>query len=76
MSDLLTITEVAQILRVDHTTVRRWVKQGVLEVVTLPHMNTRQGYRIKRKTLDEILGKGNDALAQQEKQSSGIVLPG
>jgi len=56
MSDLLTISEVADILRVDDTTVRRWVKQGALEAVVLPHVNERQGYRIRRKTLDALLG--------------------
>jgi excisionase family DNA binding protein len=56
MNDLLTVSEVAEILRVDDTTVRRWVKQGVLEAVVLPHVNTRQAYRIKRETLDRVLG--------------------
>ena len=56
MSDLLTVSEVAKILRVDDTTVRRWVKQGALEAVVLPHLNTRQAYRIKRETLDKVLG--------------------
>ena len=60
MGDLLTVSEVAKILRVDDTTVRRWVKQGALEAVVLPHLNTRQAYRIKRETLDRVLG---DALA-------------
>jgi excisionase family DNA binding protein len=55
MNDLLTISEVAKILRVDSTTVRRWVKQGALEAVILPHMNERQSYRIKRETLDRVL---------------------
>jgi excisionase family DNA binding protein len=55
MSDLLTVSEVAQILRVDDTTVRRWVKQGALEAVILPHVNDRQAYRIKRETVDKIL---------------------
>jgi excisionase family DNA binding protein len=55
MSELLTIAEVARILRVDNTTVRRWVKQGVLEAVVLPHANSRQVYRIKRETLDKML---------------------
>lgn len=32
MSDLLTVSEVARILRVDDTTVRRWVKQGRLRL--------------------------------------------
>ena len=56
MNDLLTIAEVARILRVDDTTVRRWVKLGVLPAVILPHVNTRQAYRIKRETVEEILG--------------------
>lgn len=53
--DLLTVAEVATILRVDGTTVRRWVKQGTLEAVILPHVNDRQAYRIRRDTLDAIL---------------------
>ncbi|HZR43850.1 MAG TPA: helix-turn-helix domain-containing protein [Ktedonobacteraceae bacterium] len=55
-SELLTVSEVARILRVDDTTVRRWVKQGALEAVILPHVNERQAYRIKRETLDKVLG--------------------
>jgi len=56
MSKLLTVSEVAGILRVDDTTVRRWVKQGALEAVVLPHVNERQAYRIKSETLDKLLG--------------------
>jgi excisionase family DNA binding protein len=54
-ANLLTVSEVAATLRVDDTTIRRWVKQGVLEAVVLPHVNARQGYRIKRSTLDALL---------------------
>jgi excisionase family DNA binding protein len=50
-SDLLTVSEVARILRVDDTTVRRWVKQGALEAVVLPHVNARQAYRVRRQGL-------------------------
>ena len=57
MSELLTVSEVADILRVDDTTVRRWVKQGTLEAVVLPHINARQAYRIKRETLNRVLGE-------------------
>ncbi len=64
MSDLLTVAEVARILRVDGTTVRRWVKQGVLEAVVLPHVNTRQAYRIKRETLDKMLGEVSPQYSQ------------
>ncbi len=56
MADLLTVSEVARILRVDDTTVRRWVKQGALEAVILPHVRARQAYRIKKETLDTLLG--------------------
>jgi len=55
MNELLRVSEVAEILRVDDTTVRRWVKQGVLEAVVLPHANKRQAYRIKRETLNRVL---------------------
>ena len=56
MSELLTVSEVAEVLRVDDTTVRRWVKQGALDAVILPHLNERQAYRIKRETLNKVLG--------------------
>lgn len=54
-NELLTVSEVAQTLRVDGTTVRRWVKQGILEAVVLPHARTRRGYRVKRETLNKLL---------------------
>jgi excisionase family DNA binding protein len=54
-SDLLTIPEVAEVLRVDSTTVRRWIKLGVLEAIILPHVNARQAYRIRRSVLDKVL---------------------
>ena len=56
MSDLLTVSEVARILRVDDTTVRRWVKQGALEAIVLPHVNERQAYRVRRSTLEQLIG--------------------
>lgn len=55
LSDLLTVREVAQQLRVDDTTVRRWIKNGVLAAITLPHRGQRQAYRIRQTTLDELL---------------------
>lgn len=53
---LLTVLEVAKILRVDSTTVRRWIQDGVLEAVLLPVRGARQAYRIKKGTLDTLLG--------------------
>ncbi len=55
MEDLLTVTEVAQRLRVDHTTVRRWIKRGALEAIILPHRGPRLGYRIKKSTIETLL---------------------
>jgi excisionase family DNA binding protein len=53
--DLLTVSEVARRLRVDTTTVRRWVTIGSLEAVILPHRGKRLIYRIRQSTLDDIL---------------------
>ena len=55
MKDLLTVSEVADILRVDAATVRRWVKSGVFEAVSLPHRGLRTAYRIKRETVEKLL---------------------
>jgi excisionase family DNA binding protein len=62
-SELLTVGEVADLLRVDATTVRRWVKHGTLAAVTLPHLNKRAAYRIRRETIDTLLTQGNLAVA-------------
>ncbi|GHO50855.1 helix-turn-helix domain-containing protein [Ktedonospora formicarum] len=53
--ELLTVREVARLLRVDDTTVRRWIKMGALEAITLPHRGKRQAYRVRRATLDALL---------------------
>lgn len=58
--ELLTVPEVARILRVDDTTVRRWVKQGALEAIILPRVHERQAYRIKRETLDLLLNTAGE----------------
>jgi excisionase family DNA binding protein len=53
--ELFTVSEVAERLRVDDTTVRRWIKNGVLDAIVLPHAGDRQAYRIRRSTLDRLL---------------------
>ncbi|MFL5657820.1 MAG: helix-turn-helix domain-containing protein [Ktedonobacteraceae bacterium] len=53
--ELLTVREVARRLRVDDTTVRRWIKSGALAAITLPHKGKRQAYRVKKSTLDKLL---------------------
>lgn len=63
-ADLLTVREVARQLRVDDTTVRRWIKMGVLEAITLPHRGARQAYRIRRATLETLLAPSQQAVEQ------------
>ncbi|HEX3641102.1 MAG TPA: helix-turn-helix domain-containing protein [Ktedonobacteraceae bacterium] len=63
MNDLMTVHEFAQALRLDDTTVRRYIKSGVLEAITLPHQGLRQSYRIKRSELDKILAGTTTAAA-------------
>jgi excisionase family DNA binding protein len=58
-SELMTVSEVADTLRVDDTTVRRWIKSGLLEAVTLPHLNKRQSYRVRRETLNKITNENH-----------------
>ena len=53
--ELLTVHEVARRLRVDDTTVRRWINNGILEAITLPHSGKRRGYRVKQSTLNVLL---------------------
>jgi excisionase family DNA binding protein len=53
--NLYTVSEVAKRLRVDTTTVRRWISIGVLDAVVLPHRGKRQAYRIRERTLDKLL---------------------
>lgn len=52
---LLTVQEVAQSLRVNEATVRRWIKIGALDAIKLPHGGKREIYRIRQTTLDSIL---------------------
>jgi excisionase family DNA binding protein len=51
---LLTVAEVAKRLRVDDTTVRRWIKTGALDAITLPHIGKRSAYRVKLSTMDTL----------------------
>ncbi len=55
LEELLTVREVARRLRVDDTTVRRWIKNGALEAITLPHRGKRQAYRVKQSTMEKLL---------------------
>ncbi len=67
-ADLLTVREVAEQLRVDDTTVRRWIKNGVLEAIALPHRGDRQAYRIRKSTLNNLLAPPSQQAEQTENQ--------
>lgn len=54
-NELLTVHEVAERLRVDDTTVRRWIKGGALEAIALPHLAKRRQYRVHQRTIDSML---------------------
>jgi excisionase family DNA binding protein len=52
---LLTVSEIAEVLRVDATTIRRWIKRGNMDALELPHRGNRRVYRVRRATIDRIL---------------------
>lgn len=53
--ELLTVQEVATMLRVDETTVRRWIKVGTLNAIKLPNHGRRVTHRIRRSTVHSLL---------------------
>lgn len=55
MAQLMTVAEVAKDLRVDDTTVRRWIKTGALKAVLLPHAGRRKSYRVSKETIQKII---------------------
>lgn len=59
VEELLTVQEIAEQLRVNEATVRRWIKSGALEAIKLPHVGKREIYRVRRTTLNTVL-KGLD----------------
>ncbi len=57
---LLTVQEVARQLRVDPTTVRRWIKNGSLPAMSFPEKKNRQRqiHRIRKSVLAGLLKVG------------------
>ncbi|GAC1662327.1 MAG: hypothetical protein PVS3B3_33450 [Ktedonobacteraceae bacterium] len=56
MSDeLMTMQEVAQILRMDEATVRRWARSGIIDVIELPRVKKNTRYRMRRTAFDAML---------------------
>ena len=55
MTELFTVHEMAEALRVDDTTVRRWIKSGALQAVRFPRTSKRESYRVRQKTIEKRL---------------------
>lgn len=61
---LLTVAEVAEVLRVDEQTVRRWIRQGRLAAHSL---GGKAGYRIQRRDLHRFLDTTREGKARMSK---------
>ncbi len=53
LPDLLTVREVADLLRVSTLTIKRWVKRGKISAIRI---NTRGDLRFKKETILWLLG--------------------
>lgn len=54
--ELLTVAEIAVILKLHEQTARKWVREGKIPSI---YMGSRQaGYRVKRSTVDRIIAEG------------------
>jgi excisionase family DNA binding protein len=53
-TETYTVQQIANILRVDVTTVRRWIKNGALEAE--PRNDSREAYQVKKSAIDALLG--------------------
>lgn len=58
LPDLLTIGEVAEILRVSPLTIKRWGKKGKLPAIRI---NSRGDRRYKKEVVLEMIGVDNDS---------------
>jgi excisionase family DNA binding protein len=66
---LFTVPQVAAILGVNETTVRAWIREGVLRAIALPgKTQKRVYYRIRKSTVDALLKTG-DTFYQKEEQA-------
>lgn len=57
LPDYLTIHEVAEILRIDDVTVRRWIDNGNLDAIRLPQNGGRRKFRIPRSSFERLISQ-------------------
>ncbi len=61
--EILTIGEVAEILRVSRLTLKRWEKKGKIQSIRI---NSRGDRRYTKEQVLALLGKGNDSVEAKE----------
>lgn len=52
-----TIDEFAEIVKVDRSTITRWIKRGALAAIPLPSLGKRTSYRIPYSEVQRFLGQ-------------------
>jgi excisionase family DNA binding protein len=66
---LFTVPQVAAILGVNETTVRAWIREGVLRAIALPgKTQKRVYYRIRKSTVDTLLKTGDTFYQKEERR--------
>lgn len=55
--ELLSVQQVAHLLKVDDTTIRRWITKGIFPAIRLPHKGRRVPYRIKVEDVEKLLNE-------------------
>ena len=54
-NDLLTVSEVAKLCRVDVTTVRRWIDNNLLPAISLPRTGKYQNRRVRKSDIKQLM---------------------
>jgi excisionase family DNA binding protein len=55
LPELLTVKEVAQILRVSDITVRRWARSGILTSTSIGDVDVKPHYRFSREAIYQMI---------------------
>lgn len=66
--EFMTVRELANLLRVNETTVRRWIGHGNLEALLLPGTGKHKTYRIPRSSIEQMIN-------QSQSQTEGSYQP-
>ena len=67
MEDFLTVREVAQILRVSDSTIRNYIKQGLIKAIKLGN-NRRATVRVPKSEVEKFYGASSTEEIQSEEE--------